>query len=258
MGLDEYGTAYGAFAEVYDLLMDDIPYEQWADYIESVLEDHAIPKDLILDLGCGTGTLSCLLDEKGYEVIGVDASEEMLSIARGKSIEEKRDILYLLQDMREFELYGTVGAVISVCDSLNYILEEEELLTVFRLVNNYLDPGGIFLFDLNTRYKYEELMGENTIAENRETCSFIWENYYDRESFINEYDLTVYMQGEDGRYDRFEETHFERCYEPERIKDLLEEAGMEFLCMTDGFTDCPPQTDSQRLVFLAREKGKQK
>lgn len=256
MGLDEYGMAYSGFANVYDLFMDDIPYGQWADYMERVLEKYHVPKGLVLDLGCGTGTLSCILDEKGYDVIGVDASEEMLGIAREKAIEEKRDILYLLQDMREFELYGTVGAVISVCDSLNYILDEEELLTVFRLVNNYLDPGGIFLFDLNARYKYEELMGENTIAENRENCSFIWENYYDRESCINEYGLTIYLKGEDGRYDRIEETHFERFYETERVIGLLEEAGMEFLSVTDGFTDCPPKADSQRLVFAAREKGK--
>lgn len=256
METGEYGIAYSGFAGVYDLLMDDIPYEKWADYIEKVLNRYQVPKGLVLDLGCGTGNLSGLLNERGYDVIGVDASEEMLSIAREKAIEESRDILYLLQDMREFELYGTVGAVVSVCDSLNYILEEAELLTVFKLVNNYLDPGGIFLFDLNTRYKYEELMGENTIAENRESCSFIWENYYDKATGINEYDLTIYAQGEDGRYDRMEETHFERCYEPETIITLLERAGMEFLGMTDGFSDCPPQTDSQRIVFTAREKGK--
>ena len=256
MGNDEFGSAYSGLASVYDLFMDDIPYEQWADYIEKVLEEHQIPKGLVLDLGCGTGSLSCLLDEKGYDMIGVDLSEEMLGIAKEKAIEENRDILYLNQDMREFELYGTVGAIVSVCDSLNYILEEEELLQVFRLVNNYLDPGGIFLFDLNTRYKYEELMGDNTIAENRESCSFIWENYYDNEKCINEYNLTIYIEGEAGRYDRWEETHFERFYETEKVIELLEKAGMEFLRLTDEFVDCPPGEDSQRIVFLAREKGK--
>lgn len=256
MALDEEGGAYGDFAKVYDLLMDDIPYEEWADYIEWTLTQYGVPKGLVLDLGYGTGTLSGLLDKRGYNVIGVDASEEMLGIAREKAVRENRDILYLLQDMREFELYGTVGAVVSVCDSLNYILEEEELLAVFKLVNNYLDPGGIFLFDMNTRFKYEELMGESTIAENRETCSFIWENYYDKKSCINEYDLTIYLEGEDGRYDRMEETHFERFYETEKVISLLEEAGMEFLSVTDEFSDCPPEADSQRLTFLAREKGK--
>ena len=256
MGKDEFGPAYSGFARVYDLFMDDIPYKQWADYIEKALDEYHVPKGLVLDLGCGTGSLSCLLDEKGYDMIGVDLSEEMLGIAKEKALEENRDILYLNQDMREFELYGTVGAIVCVCDSLNYILEEEELLEVFRLVNNYLDPGGIFLFDLNTRYKYETLMGDNTIAENRESCSFIWENYYDKEKCINEYNLTIYIEGEDGRYDRWEEIHFERFYETEKVIELLEKAGMELLRLTDEFTDCPPGADSQRIVFLAREKGK--
>lgn len=249
-------TAYRGFAEVYDELMDDIPYGEWADYIEKTLENGGVSKGLLLDLGCGTGSLSNILADKGYDVIGVDASEEMLGIAREKAIGSGQDILYLLQDMREFELYGTVGAVVSVCDSLNYITEEDDLLQVFRLVNNYLDPGGLFLFDMNTSYKFEELMGENTIAENREDCSFIWENYFDKETGINEYDLTIYAMGEDGRYDRFEETHFERYYEPEKVIALLERAGMEFICVKDGFSDEEPKTCSERLVFLAREKGK--
>lgn len=248
--------AYGSFAGVYDMLMDNIPYEAWAEDIAARLKEYGIGDGLLLDLGCGTGTIGRSLSKKGYEVIGVDASEEMLSIAREKAMEEKLDILYLQQDMREFELYGTVRAIVSICDSLNYILEEEELLQVFRLVNNYLDPKGIFLFDLNTGYKYEELLGENTIAENREDCSFIWENYYEKETGINEYDLTLFLKGADGRYDRREETHFQRMYEPEKIKELLEKAGMEVLGVYDGFTDCPPGTDTERLLFLARERGK--
>ncbi len=256
MAPENTGKAYGGFAGVYDIFMDDIPYEDWADYIHGQLEEYGVPEGLLLDLGCGTGVLDRALSRKGYEVIGVDASEEMLMTARENASEEGVDILYLLQDMREFELYGTVGAVVSVCDSLNYILEEEELLQVFRLVNNYLDPKGIFLFDLNTRYKYETLMGDCTIAENRENCSFIWENYYDTESGVNEYDLTLYVEAEDGRYDRMEETHFEKMYELEKVKELLKKAGLEFLAVYDGFTKCPPKTDSERLVFVARERGK--
>ncbi len=256
MAAERMGKAYGGFARVYDTLMDDIPYEDWADYIYRLLREHDVPEGLLLDLGCGTGALSRCLARRGYDVIGVDASEDMLMIARENAFEEGMDILFLLQDMREFELYGTVGAVVSVCDSLNYILEEEELLQVFQLVNNYLDPKGIFLFDLNTRYKYETLMGERTIAENRETCSFIWENYYDRKTGVNEYDLTLYLEAEDGRYDRIEETHFEKMYEEKTVKELLERAGLKFLAVYDGFTKCPPRADSERLVFVAREEGK--
>ena len=165
----------------------------------------------MLDLGCGTGALTELLAKKGYDMIGVDNSLEMLEIAREKQISQGLDILYLLQDMREFELYGTVGGIVCCCDSLNYILEEEDLLQVFRLVNNYLDPGGVFLFDMNTEYKYREVLGENTIAENREEASFIWENYYQESSRINEYAVTLFVREPDGRYNKQEEFHYQRA-----------------------------------------------
>ena len=125
-------------------------------------------------------------------MIGADCSEDMLEIAGEKKEKSGYDILYLLQDMRKFELYGTVRAVVSICDSMNYIMSEEELLQVFRLVNNYLDPEGIFIFDMNTIYKYRELLGDATIAENREACSFIWENSWYEEERVNEYDLTIF------------------------------------------------------------------
>ena len=182
--------AYGKFAQVYDLFMDNVDYEKWADYIEKHLKDQGIEEGLVLDLGCGTGAMTGLLAQKGYDMIGVDKSEEMLAEAMKKKTESGMDILYLLQDMQEFELYGTVRAVVSVCDSLNYITEKEELLEVFRLVNNYLDPKGIFLFDMNTVHKYRDILGDTTIAENRDEGSFIWENSYDPEEKIN-----VYMTG---------------------------------------------------------------
>ncbi len=247
---------YTGFARVYDEFMDDIPYEEWAEYISNILSEYDIKEGLLLDLGCGTGSLCSIMDEKGFDVIGVDLSEDMLGIAREKAIENGQDILYLLQDMREFELYGTVKAAVSVCDSLNYILEKEELLQVFKLVNNYLDPGGIFVFDMNTRYKYEEIMADNTIAENREECSFIWENFFYEEEGVNEYDLSIFVQREDGAYDKFQETHYEKAYEIEEVKALLQEAGMEVLAVYDAFTKCPPRTDSERIYFVAREKGK--
>lgn len=166
------------------------------------------------------------------------------------------DILYLQQDMREFELYGTVRAVICVCDSLNYIMEEEDLLQVFRLVNNYLDPGGLFLFDLNTPYKFRELLGDNVIAENRDEGSFIWENAFYEEDQVNEYDLTIFVKEEEGLYRKYQETHFEKAWTLEKVKELLEEAGMEFLGVYDGFTKEAPKEDSERILVAAREKGK--
>ena len=185
-------ATYESFARVYDLFMDNIPYEEWSVYLHELLQRGGVEDGLVLELGCGTGTMTELLSGMGYDMIGVDAAPDMLEIALEKKEKSGADILYLQQDMREFELYGTVRAVVSVCDSMNYITEEEDLLQVFRLVNNYLDPGGVFIFDLNTIYKYEQL-GESVIAENREASSFIWENWYDEEEQINEYDLTLFI-----------------------------------------------------------------
>lgn len=212
--------AYGDFAYVYDAFMDNTPYEEWCGYVCESIKKYGVSrpgrksvdlleseKNLVVDLGCGTGTLTQMLYEAGYDMIGVDNSETMLSVAMEKRDSAGSEILYLLQDMRELELYSTVGTVISVCDSVNYILEEDELLTVFKLVNNYLYPGGLFIFDFNTVYKYAEVIGDATIAENREDCSFIWENYYHEEEEINEYDLTIFVREEDGRFRRFQENH---------------------------------------------------
>lgn len=159
--------------------------------------------------------------------------------------------------MREFELYGTVKAVVSICDSINYILEEDDLREVFSLVNNYLDPKGMFIFDLNTKYKYEQ-MGETTIAENREEASFIWDNYYDLEEEINEYELAIFIpEGEDSDlYRKFEEVHYQRAYDLAAICRLLEEAGMEFVTAYDAFTKDAPRPESERIYVVAREKGK--
>ena len=189
--------AYTSFARVYDIFMDNVPYKEWADYLGKILKEYGIDDGLVLDLGCGTGSMTEMLASSGYDMIGVDNAEEMLEIAMEKKVESGHDILYLLQDMREFELYGTVRAVISACDSVNYITDDEDLTEVFRLVNNYLDPEGLFVFDFNTEYKYREILGEQTIAEDREECSFIWDNYYDEDERINEYELTLFVRDEE-------------------------------------------------------------
>ena len=221
--------AYGEFARVYDIFMDNVDYEDWASYLTESLKEYGISDGLVLELGCGTGTMTELLADAGYDMIGVDNAEEMLAEAMEKREESGHDILYLLQDMEEFELYGTVRAVISVCDSLNYITEEEDLLHVFSLVNNYLDPKGIFIFDMNTVYKYREMLGNTTIAENREEGSFIWENEYDEETGMNVYGLTLFLPREDGLYEKTEEVHYQKAYSEEKIKELLKKAGMEVL-----------------------------
>lgn len=282
--------AYTDFAEVYDELMDDTPYEEWCAFLmeifrrygvddvskrqenagtdtnvtnkkienpsdadgESAEENLRQERNTILDLGCGTGTLTELLARGGYDMIGVDNAEEMLRIAMEKREWSGLDILYLLQDMRELELYGTVGTVVSVCDSLNYLLEEEDIVRTFERVNNYLYPQGIFIFDFNTVYKYAVVIGDATIAENREDCSFIWENYYHEEQEINEYDLTVFV-AEGTLFRRFQEVHYQRGYCLEQIKALLTRAGLEFLEALDADTHGRVTKESERIYVVARK-----
>lgn len=266
---EEALEAYTGFAAVYDTFMDNVPYREWGEYIHSMLCEKGVKDGLVLDLGCGTGTMTEILAGYGYDMIGADNSEDMLELAMEKRIQSGHDILYLLQDMREFELYGTVRAVVSVCDSLNYITDPEDLENVFRLVNNYLDPGGIFLFDFNTEYKYREVMGDCTIAEDRGVCSFIWDNYYYEEERINEYDLTLFVRetgqpdpdtdepDKEGQlYRRYTETHYQRAYTLEEMQRLLEKAGLVFEAAYDMDTKEVPGDTSERICVIAREHGK--
>ena len=264
--------AYSDFSYVYDELMDETPYEKWCERLTELIAQYGVSKpvhdagdpleserNLILDMGCGTGTLTELLYEKGFDCIGIDSSEDMLGIAMEKREESGYPIFYLHQDMRELELYCTVGTVISVCDSINYILKEDELLKVFSLVNNYLYPGGIFIFDFNTDYKYREVIGDITIAENREDCSFIWENYYEKETCLNEYHVTVFVQEDEEEPDlfrRFEETHVQRGYTLEQMKDLVEKAGLSFVTALDADTGAGVRDNSERIYVVAREVTK--
>lgn len=272
--------AYTDFAYVYDTFMDDTPYAEWCEFIKKMIMEHGISrpvrtedvldseKNLVLDLGCGTGTLTELMADAGFDMIGIDNSTDMLELAIEKRQQSGHDILYLLQDMREFELYSTVGTVISVCDSLNYMLSEEDMLQVFKLVNNYLFPGGIFLFDFNTVYKYAEVIGDATIAENREECSFIWENYYHPDEEINEYEVTVFVREgflEDAGksqdenkdcYRKFSETHFQRGYTVEQVVRLLETAGLRAECILDADNRGKVSAESERVFVMARKERK--
>ena len=268
--------AYCEFARVYDELMDDVPYERWADFLGEMIEEYGISrpigraqgsmpskeqeileteKNLVLDLGCGTGTLTELLWRKGYDMIGIDNSEDMLNAAMEKRESSGSDILYLCQDMRELDLYSTVGTVISVCDSVNYLLQDKDVEETFRRVKNYLYPEGIFIFDFNTVYKYETVIGDATIAENREDCSFIWENYYHGKEHINEYDLTVFVKEEEGgeTFRRFYETHYQRGYTLKEMERLVAKAGLTLVKTLDADTHGEVRDESERVYVIARK-----
>lgn len=256
MEYDEAEGMYGSFATVYDTFMDNVPYDAWAARYEEILKQHGISDGILLDLGCGTGNMTLRFSEKGYDMIGVDLSMDMLEIAREKS--EGRGILYLEQDMREFELYGTVKAILCVCDSINYILDQEEVEQVFSLVDNYLDPDGIFIFDFNTDYKYREIIGDQVIAEDRDEVSFIWDNYYDEESRMNEYELSIFVQEKEDIYRKYQEFHYQKGYTLNEMKEALEKAGLVFLSAEDGEEGGPVREDSGRILVVAKEQKKKK
>jgi len=246
---------YRHFAQVYDAFMVDTPYEQWAGYIDNVLHNHGVSKgSLILDLACGTGTMAFLMAQKGYDLIGIDVSEDMLSEAYTKMYEASLNVLFLNQDMRVFELYGTVDAVYSSCDGLNYLLAEDDLEMVSKNVLLYLNPGGVFIFDLKMDCKYRQL-GEDTFYDDIDDISYVWKNKYNPDTCINEYQVEFYFQGEESAEKTlaFIETHHQRAYDVETVMDILKQAGFGMISVYDNYTQNPAQSDSERLVFVAQK-----
>lgn len=248
---------YSSFAAVYDALMDNIPYDEWFSYLHALLEEYDICDGLIAELGCGTGTMTERLSMSGYDMIGIDNSPAMLEIANEKKEANDSGTLYLLQDMREFELYGTVRACISICDSINYITETDELVHVFSLVNNYLDQNGIFIFDFHTRHYYQDVVADATIAEDRDEISFIWDNYYDEEASLNELSLSLFLQDpnqeEENIYRKYEELHIQRGYTLSEMRDCVEASGLTLLAAYDAFTHEPATEQCERIYMIAQE-----
>ena len=248
-------NAYTDFAGVYDTFMDETPYEEWGVFLLNMMKKYNISDGLVAELGCGTGTMTEYMAKAGYDMIGIDNSPEMLNIAMDKKAKSGLDILYLCQDMREFELYGTVRVMLSVCDCLNYVVDPEEIIDVMRLVNNYLDYDGYFIFDFNTVHKYWDIIGDTTISENREDCAFIWDNYYHEDDNINEYELTIFVKEEEDMFRRFSETHYQRGYTLEEMKSYALQAGLKFVEAYDGYTQNPVDENTQRVLMVLKKEA---
>ncbi len=247
---------YDAVAAVYDKLNADIDYESWADFFEECFAKYLDKKpEIILDLACGTGRMTRTLAARGYDMIGVDGSDAMLSEAYTQGGE---GILYLLQDMRAFELYGTVGAVVCCLDSINYLLDKKDVKKVFSLVHNYLDPDGLFIFDVNTPFKFENIYGNEAYIledEDEEGAIFCgWQNEYDKESGICDFYLSIFSESEEGSYLRSDEHQQERCYEYEELCGMLEEKGFEVIGRYSDFDFSTPDEKCQRWYIAARAK----
>ncbi len=250
-------NAYEGFAEVYDVFMDNIDYDKWVEYIFNIWKNFDINPKLVAELGCGTGNITGRLAAKGYDMIGIDISEDMLCVAKEKAERDNLDILYLCQDMKEFELFGTVDVVLSICDSMNYITDEEELVKVFELVNNYLEPKGYFIFDLNTEHKFKNVIGNRSYGDIEEDKAYIWQNFYDECEKINEYCVNFFVEDkESGLYERIEEFHYEKAYDIETIKRLMKKSGLNFVTVYDAFTFEAPSEKSERIYIVAQENGK--
>jgi len=240
---------YLRFAAVYDLFMvKEIPYDTWAAYITEIIKETAVTETpVVLDLACGTGNITLRLAAQGFDMIGVDASEDMLAQAQSKASEQNLPILWLAQDMRGLDLYGTVDAAVCTLDGLNYILTIDELKEVFRRVRLFLHPRGVFIFDMNTVFKFKEILGNGTFADTAESAEYQWDNHYDPLSGINTYRVTFQTGNE-----VFTELHRQRAYDPVDVSNWLMEAGFASVQLRDNYTHVPPSTTTARVTFICR------
>lgn len=243
--------AYTGFAYVYDEYMDNIPYEEWGEYMMTLLKENGVSDGMsVLELGCGTGTVTRMLSKSGYDCVGLDMSEDMLSIASDKTFEEDLHIIYTCQDMRDFEVPYSMDAMISIGDSMNYITCVDDLENVFSCVRENLKENGVFIFDLKTIHFFRDILADNTYAQNRDDSAFIWDNYYDEEERNNEYELAVFVKNEDGTFDRFEEQHYQHGFTIEEVTGAARKAGLNVKSIYNAFTKDAPDDSSERLYFI--------
>ncbi len=246
---------YSSLSSVYDEL-NSVDYDKLASFIASqIKENERVKTSLVLDLACGTGKLTFKLRKHGYDMTGIDLSEEMLSKATEHARKNKiDDVLFLCQDMREFELYGTVDACACTLDSINYLTKPDDVKKCFSLVHNYLIPEGVFIFDINTPYRFEKIYGDNSYILENEGVLCAWQNEYNKKSKICNFYLSIFLENEDGTYDRYDEIQKEKCYTRMQIEKLLLDCGFEIINVY-GDMDKNEATDTdEKWYFVARCK----
>ena len=247
---------YSALAKVYDALNSEVDYAAWAAFLARMIREHqSADTSLVLDLACGTGRITFELERLGYDMTGIDLSEDMLAVARERALEEgKNGILWLCQDMTDFELYGTVDATVCCLDSLNYLLKTEDLARCFSLVHNYLIPDGIFLFDVNTPHKFKTVYGDNAYILEADGIYCGWQNVYHPKTGICDFHLDIFEEQEDGSYERTFEHQRERAYSDRTLRRLLADAGFEILACVSDFDLTPATDEDDRWFYVARAK----
>lgn len=244
-------AGYGEFADVYDLLTENVPYDEIADHYCAMIQRFGAPGTLLLDMGCGTGNLTLRLAGRGFDVIASDASSEMLSIASSKLGAEK--VQFICQSMTETELYGAVDIAVSTLDSVNHLESAGEIAECFARTAQNMNGGGLFIFDVNTIYKHRHVLADNTFIYDVEGVYCAWSNTYDPEDDSVTIELDLFYENEDGSYDRGYETFCEIALPQEEISALLTKAGFEVLAVYEYLTESAPTDESEKLTFVARK-----
>ena len=249
---------YQAIAGVYDKLNAEIDYRAWADFFE-VCFDRFLPQrpELVLDLACGTGSLSVLLSQRGFDVIGTDASEDMLTKAQEKKYEQAPDAIFLCQKMEELDLFGTINAAVCTLDSINHVTDEKKVKEIFRRVSLFMEDGGIFIFDVNTPYKHREILANNTYVYDLDEVYCVWQNSTDGNLLTN-VSLDIFEYDEESEsYIRYGEEFSEKGYELDLLRDFAEEFRFETLGIFEEMTKEPVKETTQRAVFVLKKHGTQ-
>lgn len=244
---------YVHFADIYDQVMADVPYRQWLDYIEAVWSNFGFSPLLVLDLACGTGSMSLQLALRGYQVVGVDSSARMLDVARRKLQSRGLHAEFVLGDMRDFCLRDQVDAAICVFDSLNYLLEPPDLKKAFAQTAKAMRPGGIFVFDVNTPERLAIIPKQVHIMESPDYY-LVWSDQYDRSRKVWRVKLTGFIR-DGGSWRRFDETHRERAFPLTDLSEWLDEAGFDVLAVFDSCSFRAATRSTSRAYFVARKRS---